>query len=127
MHCAAARQHLARADDARHRPVAALHQHFRPAGGDQRGGGVLVEPGHGIHRLERGHQREPILERVHRAPRPLAEAPCRRIAVQRHQQGRAQRARTRQVRGMAAMQDVECATSPGGRILRSNAGGPTAA
>jgi len=107
MHRAAARQHLARADDPLDRPVAAFHQHFRPAGGDQRGGGVFVEPGDGVDRLERGDQREAIRERIHGSPRPLAKAPRRGIPVQRHQQARAQRARARQIGGMAAMQDVE--------------------
>jgi hypothetical protein len=107
VHGAAAREHAGRADDVRHRPVAAFHQHVRATGLDERGRRVVVEPGHGVHRLERRDQRHAVRQRVHRPARALAQAPHRGIAVQRHDQRRAERARARQVGHVAAVQEVE--------------------
>src|SRR6185503_10811547 len=95
---AAAGEHVGRARDALHRPVAALHQDFGP---------VVVEPCDGIHRVERGDDGEPVFERVDGPLGALAQPPGGRIAVQRHEQRRAQLARAREVGHMAAMQDIE--------------------
>jgi hypothetical protein len=107
VHRAAAREHLGGADDAPGRPVAALGERVRAAGLDQPRRRVLVEPGHRVHRLERRDQRHAVGERVHRPPRPLAQAPRRGIAVQRHQQRRAERARAREIGDVPAVQQVE--------------------
>src|SRR4051812_3059741 len=108
-HAPAAGENPGRAGDALDRPVAALHQHFGSAGGDERLRGVLVEPGHCAHRAERGDQRQAVGERVERPSRALAETARRGIAVQRHQQARAFGARAREVGHVPAVQDVEYA------------------
>src|SRR3954469_18817124 len=93
--------------DAFHRPVAALHQDLGPGGHHQRLGGVLVEPGDGIHRTERGDQGEPVFERIDRPIGALTQTPRRRIAVQRDQQRGAELSRAREVGDMAPVQNVE--------------------
>jgi hypothetical protein len=107
VHRAAARAHLRGPHDARRRPVAAFHEHVGPAGADQTGGRVLIEPRHRVHRRERGDERHAVGERVHRPAGPLAEPPRRGIAVQRHQQRGAERARAGQVGDVAAMPEGE--------------------
>jgi hypothetical protein len=107
MHGPAARQHRGGADHALDRPVAPFGEHVGPAGLDQPGGRVLVEPGDRVHRLERGDERQTVRETVDRAPGPLAQAPRGGIAVQRHQQRGAQRPRPREVGDVAAVQQVE--------------------
>ena len=59
------------------------------------------------HALERGQHGEPVGERVERTVGALAEAAHRSVAVQRHQQPRAERARAGEIGDMAAVQEVE--------------------
>jgi hypothetical protein len=107
VHRTAAREHPGRADDLRHRPVAAFHQHVRAARLDERRRRVVVEPGDRVHRRERRDQRHAVGQRIHRPARPLAQAPYRGIAVQRHDKRGAQGARARQVGHVPAVQEVE--------------------
>jgi len=107
VHAPAARDHRLGADDARHRPVAALDQHVGPAGLDQRGGRVLVEPGDRIDGLERGDERHAVGEAVDGTARPLAQAAGGRIAIQGHEQHGAERARPGEIGDVSAVQQVE--------------------
>jgi hypothetical protein len=119
VHRAAVREHLRGADDALRRPVASLGEHVGTAGVDQPRRRVLVEPGHRVHRREGRDQRHAVRQQVHRPPGPLAQAPRRGIAVQRDQQRRPERARPREIRDVAAVQQVEHAVGEHERARRA--------
>ena len=120
MHRAAAGEGLGRADDALHRPVAALDQHVGRAFEDAGDGGVLVEPGDEVDAAEGGHHRQAVGQGVDRAVVALALAAHRGVAVEGHHQRGAEGAGLAEVGDVAPVQDVETAV---GEHQRAGQGG----
>ena len=96
------------ADHGVDRPVGALHQHIRLQAHDQVERRVAVEAGDRVDRCQCGDDRGAVGKGVDRTFRPLEPARAG-IAVERDEEPVALRARRRQERDMAGMQDIEAA------------------
>src|SRR5438552_12474738 len=104
--------------------VTALDDHVGMAGEHQFERRVLVERNDQAHRLKRCNHRNPILERIQRALRTLAQSSRRRVAVDPDHKRLTQPTRTIEVGNVAAMQDIEDAV---GKHHRSRQRGEPAA
>jgi hypothetical protein len=111
VHCAAPVFNFGGTDHLVRCPIPAFDQDIGFYQSNQRQRCIVVEPGHQVHRFERGEQRHAVGERVDRTFRTFAKASCRSIAVGGDEQTFSERARLREIARMAAVQNVEYAVA----------------
>src|SRR5262245_37738474 len=99
--------HLGRAHDRLGLPIPTLDEHIGPASAYQLERRVFFEPGDQLNGFQGGDDGEAVGQAIDRTVVPLAQTFGRRVAVDRHQEHRAERTRLGEVGRVPAVENIE--------------------